>query len=139
MSQFLNFFSNLTSKLQRQPTELDAYISDLNNQYGTDVIDFISQKPPQAQAPMVDSADLMRQTNAMAGVNNPAMAMLQSNAQAAPTTPQLSTFNPLSSVGALEEPTESEEAKQIRESYEAVADKQAFLQNRQRQPFNFYG
>lgn len=143
MSQFVNFFTSLTNRMRREPTELDKEIKRLNAKYGTNVVDFISQKPPQAQAPMIDSSDLIKETNAMIGVSNPALAMLQSNAQAAPNTPALRTNDPTSNdLPMLAEPTEpeeSEEMQNINRPYDEVADKQAFLRNRQRQPFNFFG
>lgn len=128
--------------MKSEPTELDKKITRLKKEYGTNVIDFISQKPPAVQAPMIDSAGLMKETNAMAGVSNPALAMLQSNAQAAPSAPALQTFDPTSNdldVGMLADPEESEELQNINRAYDEVADKQAFLRNRQRQPFSFFG
>lgn len=142
MSPFLNFMSGMANKMLKPPTDFDNYLDWLDGKYGTNALDFISQKPPEAQAPMVDSANLIKETNAMAGVSNPALAMLQSNAQAAPTTPSLPMYDPRSNnlpMGALAEPEESKEMRNIKEPYEAVADKQAFLQNRQRQPFSFFG
>lgn len=142
-SPFLNFFNSLSNRRKSEPTELDKKITRLRDEHGgINVIDFISQKPPAVQAPMIDSADLIKETNAMAGVSNPALAMLQSNAQAAPSAPALQTFDPTSNdlnAGMLADPEESEEMQNINRAYDEVADKQAFLRNRQRQPFSFFG
>lgn len=142
ISPFLSLFGNLANKLKSEQAALNKELDRLDQKHKTNALSFISEKPPEAQAEMIDSANIMRQTNAAAGVSNPAAAMLQSNAQAAPMTPSLPMFDPRSSAapkGVLAEPEESEETKTIKQSYKDVQDKQAFLQNRQRQPFNFYG
>ena len=84
-----------------------------------------------------------------AGPNTPAAGLLQHNAQAAemPSIPAM--YDPTSSlVGALDDSEEPktlqdlEEFQRMQQNYRDVEDKQAFLQNRQRspyQPFNFYG
>lgn len=150
MSAFLNFFTDLSKKMGRTtPSPLDLKIKEMNDKYGTNVIDFISQRPPAEAAPMIDSSAMMAQTNAAAGANNPAAAMLQHNAQA-PDMPSIpAMYDPTSSlVGALDDSEEPktledlEEFQKMQQNYRDVADKQAFLQNRQRspyQPFNFYG
>lgn len=140
MSTFLDFFVKLAEQRKSDPTDLDREIYRLNQEHDTDVLGFISQKPPQAQAPMIDSANLIKETNSMAGVSNPALAMLQSSAQAAPIAPALTTYNPTSNdLPILTETEDSDELKTIKKRYDEVADKQAFLQDRQRQPFNFFG
>lgn len=122
----LNFFQNVADKVRKEKSEVDKRMDAYDEKYGTNALDFIQdQFQPAQTAEMIDSANLMAQTNSAAGVTNPAAMMLESNATAAQAyTPAL--FDPRSNNkrgGLLEDPdAETEQERLLRESYEGVQD-----------------
>lgn len=139
----LNFFNNMADKMRKPPSEFDNYLNELDKEYGTNTLGFIEQHFQPAQtAEMIDSADLMAQTNSMAGILNPAQAMLESNATAAQaSTPAL--YDPRSDnlpAGMLADPeAETPEQRKIREGYEGILETYPVSQYQSNQPLKVYG
>ena len=138
----LNFFQNVADQMRSKPSEIDKRLDALDEKYGTNALSFIQdQFQPAQAAPMIDSANLMAQTNSAAGVANPAAMMLQSNATTADmSTPAL--FDPRANNqrgGMLEDAEEeTEQERLLRESYEAVQPVPQ-VNNNAVQPLNLYG
>jgi hypothetical protein len=144
----LNFFQNTANKMRENQSEVDKRLSMLDEKYGTDTLGFVQQHFQPAQtSEMIDSANLMAQTNSAAGVANPAAMMLESNATSAEaSTPAL--FDPRSNNirgGLLEDPdAETEQERLLRESYEGVQPYPLMYNNDSqpygsKQPLKVYG
>lgn len=134
----LNFFQSMADKMKQEPTGISDRMNAVDQKYGTDALGFIkSQFQRPEAASMIDSANLMSQTNSAAGIVNPAAMMLESNAQAANMSPALAMADPRSNDrgGILEEPEMSEEERAIRKSYEDAASQQPYLLNKDLQPY----
>lgn len=134
----LNFFNTLSDKMRKPPSQLDKNLNAIDAKYGTDALAFIQKHFQPAQtAEMIDSANLMAQTNNAAGVANPAAMMLESNATAAQaTTPAL--YDPRGDnlpAGMLADPdAETEQERLLRESYEGVRN-YPLMYNNDAQPY----
>lgn len=134
----LNFFMSMADKMKQDPSELSDRMNALDQKNGVDTLGFIeSQFQRPEAASMIDSANLMAQTNNAAGVVNPAAMMLESNAAPALMSPVMSSVDPRANDrgGILEEPEMSEEEKAIRKSYEDAASQQPYLLNQDLQPY----
>ena len=134
----LNFMQSVSDKMRKKQSAVDKRMDAYDEKYGTDALGFIQQQFQPAQtAEMIDSANLMAQTNNAAGVANPAAMMLESNATAAQaSTPAL--FDPRSNnirAGMLEDPdAETEQERRLRESYESMQN-YPLLDNVDAQPY----
>lgn len=134
----LNFMQSVSDKMRKKQSEVDKRMDAYDEKYGTNALGFIQdQFQPARTAEMIDSANLMAQTNNAAGVANPAAMMLESNATAAQaSTPAL--FDPRSNnirAGMLEDPdAETEQERRLRESYESMQN-YPLLDNVDAQPY----
>lgn len=134
----LNFMQSVSDKMRKKQSAVDKRMDAYDEKYGTNALGFIQdQFQPAQTAEMIDSANLMAQTNNAAGVANPAAMMLESNATAAQaSTPAL--FDPRSNnirAGMLEDPdAETEQERRLRESYESMQN-YPLLDNVDAQPY----
>lgn len=134
----LNFMQSVSDKMRKKQSAVDKRMDAYDEKYGTNALGFIQdQFQPAQTAEMIDSANIMAQTNNAAGVANPAAMMLESNATAAQaTTPAL--YDPRSNntrAGMLEDPdAETEQERLLRESYESMQN-YPLLDNVDAQPY----
>ena len=115
----LNFFDNIANKMRAQQTAVDSRLDEADARNGMDTLGFIeSHFEPPVSAPSLDAANMMSQTNAAAGISNPAASMLDSRTAETQAMPALTMSDPRSNnFGAL---YESYEDKQRREEQERL-------------------